>query len=114
MTTIIREQEIKRSADLLAALQKAIRDLRREIEALKEQAAATGAQSNSEAARTVRSTRDLVAQCLKAETFLNECTRQQAGIAKGGHALDLERARAEIGCRLDRLRRCSDPGGLPE
>lgn len=44
------------------------------------------------------------------EAELETIRRKEAGIT-GGYGLDMERARVEIGCRLDRLRRCcsADP-----
>lgn len=44
-----------------------------------------------------------IANCHKAELHLNDQRKQDAGIAQGGYALDLEEARREIACRLARL-----------
>lgn len=47
------------------------------------------------------------------EAELETIRRKEAGII-GGYGLDLARARVEIGCRLDRLRRCCGAGEVPE
>lgn len=47
------------------------------------------------------------------EAELETIRRKEAGIV-GGYGLDLARARVEIGCRLDRLRRCCGAGKLSE
>jgi len=39
----------------------------------------------------------MVATCVKVETYLNEWRNRQVGIARGGYALDMEQARADIG-----------------
>ncbi|WP_432816817.1 hypothetical protein [Sulfitobacter sp. JB4-11] len=108
MTTITQEQEIAEGTELLAALYAAVRSLRREIEALTARVQVDDAMKETDISRPMTDVRGLVTQCTKAEIFLNECRKKQAGIARGDYALDLDRARSEIGCKLDRLRRCSD------
>jgi chromosome segregation ATPase len=106
MTMITPEQEIARMEELYASVQETVSGLRREIENLKQQAE-SGEEINATAvAKTVQSISDAIGRCQKAELQLNDCRNRQAGIARGGYALDLDKARAEIGCRLDRLR-CS-------
>jgi hypothetical protein len=107
MTMITPDEEIEHGTEVLNALLQSIRALRREIEGLKEQAQSGEVLSETDVSKPMGKVQGLVAQCAKAETYLNECRRKQAGIARGGYALDMDRARAEIGCKLDRLRRCS-------
>lgn len=106
MTMITPEQEIADSEEHFRALQSAIRDLRREIQSLKEQAISGEELNETAASKALGKASGMVATCVKVETYLNDCRNRQAGIARGGYALDLDRARAEIGCKLDRLRRC--------
>ncbi|HAR80871.1 MAG TPA: hypothetical protein DCS25_00565, partial [Sulfitobacter pontiacus] len=106
MTMNTPEQEIAASEEQLQALQVAIRDLRREIESLREQARSGEEVNETAASKALGKASGMVATCVKVETYLNECRNRQAGIARGGYALDMERARADIGCKLDRLRRC--------
>lgn len=98
--------QLAEGTEVLAALQRSVQDLRRQIEALAEAARSDGEFDETAAAKHLRGLRSLVADCARAETFLNESRHKQAGIGRGGYALDLERARSDIGCKLDRLRRC--------
>jgi hypothetical protein len=43
---------------------------------------------------------------LKAENRLEQARRERNGIGPCGYALDLDDARASIGCKLNRLRAC--------
>ena len=113
MTTITQD-EITRGEEVVAALYGAIRALRQQIEGQTRQLQSGEQIDETATARSLRNLRGLVAECAKAENYLNECKSREAGIARGGYALDLERARAEIGCKLDRLRRCCDPGPVSE
>ncbi|MDG1170329.1 MAG: hypothetical protein P8N14_14120 [Sulfitobacter sp.] len=114
MTIATQEQDIIRGAELLGSLHDAIIDLRREIEGLTQQAQSATKVDETAAKQSLTRLKDLVTHCAKAENFLNECRSKQAGIARGGYALDLDRARVEIGCKLDRLRRCGRPRAVPE
>mgnify|MGYP003646843205 CR=1 FL=1 len=106
MTLITPEQEVADSEELLASLKRAIGDLREEIEGLRKQIRSGEEVNETATSRAVGKVAGMVGTCIKLETHLNECRNRQAGIARGGYALDLDRARAEIGCKLDRLR-CS-------
>ena len=114
MTEVTPEQALADSAEVLTALQEAVRGLRKEIEGLTEQARSGGEIAETSAKRQLGQIQGLVAHCAKAENILNECRNRQAGVVSGGYAVDLDKARADIGCKLDRLRRCSDPGAVSE
>jgi hypothetical protein len=107
MTMITPEEEIAHGTEVLNALYESVRALRREIEELAKQAQLGENLNETDVAKPLRNVHGLVALCAKAESNLYECRSKQAGIAKGGYALDLDQARADIGCKLDRLRRCS-------
>ena len=106
--------EVMLSEESYLSLINVIADLRQQIDALKMKAEAGGTIDSAEATKTLGKFNEVVVACSKAEMRLHECKNKQAGIARGGYALDLERARAEIGCKLDRLRQCGDPGAIPE
>ncbi|GAA6177918.1 hypothetical protein [Sulfitobacter pacificus] len=108
------DQDIARGSELLVSVHDAITDLRREIEGLTQQAQSENNMSETAAKQSLGKLKDLVMQCVKAENYLNECKSKQDGVARGGYALDLDRARVEIGCKLDRLRRCGRPRAVPE
>jgi len=106
MTIITPEQDVETSAEILQALQDTVRQLRRDISDVIEQAATGETINDAAALKALSKVQGLIGACAKAEALLNEQRNKQAGIARGGHALDLATARADIGCKLDRLRRC--------
>ncbi|WP_152466087.1 hypothetical protein [Sulfitobacter sp. THAF37] len=103
------QEEVAYNTEVLEALQSAIRDLRRRIEEITRQARSLEDIDPKAVSQGLKDIQALIPQCAKAENTLNESRNKQAGIARGHHALDLDRARAEIGCKLDRLRRCGPP-----
>ena len=109
MTKITLEEDIARSAEILGSLQDTVRELRRQVENMAAQAKEGNTLDETALKKTLTQVSGMIGHCAKAENTLNECRRQQAGIARGGYALDLGKARADIGCKLDRLRRCCGP-----
>jgi hypothetical protein len=103
MTLITPELVASQTEDLLNSVIISVRDLRKEIEDLKQQVR-TGEAIATNGSKTVTQAVSLLETCQKVENRLVECRSKHAGIARGGYALDLEKARAEIGCKLDRLR----------
>ncbi|WP_052304789.1 hypothetical protein [Roseobacter litoralis] len=85
-----------------------------EIEDLKERVRAGEGLEKTQNSRTVASATTLLKTCQEVENRLVEYRSKSAGIARGGYALDLERARAEIGCKLDRLRCTARPRPISE
>ena len=67
----------------------------------------------SEVKASLRQVSELIRLVLILESRIDEQRKADAGIAQGGYALDLDAARVEIRCRLDRLRRCGHEGRLP-
>lgn len=114
MTKITPEKEVALTEDRLLSLMELIGELRHTIEDLKREAKAGGDIDSAETAKRLNQFNTAVLACNKAETTLDECRNKQAGIARGGYALDMDQARADIGCKLDQLRRCGDPGTVLE
>lgn len=110
MMIITPEQEVKECAEVLRGLKLSIAALRREFEDLLEKAQSGKEIKQTAVSKCVSEAKTMLASCVRAEIDLNDCRNKQAGIAQGGYALDLDAARADIGCKLDRLRRCADPG----
>ena len=112
LTTAI--NEVSEAQNLLNSVISSVQDLRQELEALKnrvkDEEGLEGAQDN----KKVASATALLQTCQNVENRLVECRKKSAGIAQGGYALDLERARAEIGCKLDRLRCTAGAGPVLE
>ncbi|MCR9126072.1 MAG: hypothetical protein NXH82_08080 [Rhodobacteraceae bacterium] len=114
MTLITPEERVSRTAELVQSLQNSISELRHQIEDLKRQIAAGEEVELAGGIRQVAAADGLVRTCQKMEASLVEQYNRQIGIVQGGYALDLERARSEIGCRLARLRRCCGAGDVSE
>lgn len=110
MTLMTPEDRVAKTADLLRSLQDSIQDLRQTAEDLKRQIIAGEDADLTLGKRQVDEVGKLIRSCQIVEERFVEQQHKQAGIAAGGYALDLGRARAEIGCRLARLRACRDPG----
>jgi hypothetical protein len=104
MTLLTPELVASQTEDLLNSVIGSIQDLRKEIEDLREQVRTGEGPTATNGNKTVTQAVSLLETCQKVENRLVECRSKTAGIARGGYALDLERARAEIGCKLDRLR----------
>lgn len=63
--------------------------------------------------RTLTEVRQLVRLAAELEMKIAERDIRDHGLARAGHAIDFDAARAQIGCRLDRLRRCCRQGTVP-
>ncbi len=108
MTLITLEHVESQTEDLLNSVLGSVRDLRKELEDLKERVRSSDGAVTAQGAKTVTQAVSLLETCQKVENRLVECRTKHAGIAHGGYSLDLERARATIGSKLDRLR-CTPP-----
>ena len=115
MTLITPDGDVSNTQELLLSVTETVRDLRRELENLKNQ---VGAGEEVTATKVKSVATQMAAQiglCHKLETNLAECRRKQAGIADGAdYAIDTDAVRASIRCNLDSLRRCNPAGELPE
>lgn len=121
MTINTPEQELAALEDIVTSIRNSLGALRRDIESLSEQAKAGGGISETKAAQSLRFLSGLVAACHSAELKLHVCKQHQSASAEGGggggaggQSLDLDAARAAIGCQLDRLRCACDTGEIPE
>jgi hypothetical protein len=114
MILITPEECVSRTAELLQSVQGSIRELRKQVEDLKQQIRTGEDADFASGTKQIASADGLIRTCQKVEASLVEQLHKQVGIATGGYALDLERARSEIGCRLARLRACCDSGAVSE
>lgn len=114
MTLITPDVEVAEMQELLASVTETVRALRREMEDLNIRVNA-GEEVNTTKMKTAATQMTVqIGLCQKLEMNLAECRRRQAGIAPGAaYALDLDAARAAIGCKLNKLRRCTGTGTLP-
>lgn len=108
--TLITQQDVNKdiasTAELLKALQASLADLRQVAVDLKKQITAGEAADLSIGAKEIASVDQLARNCMKTEVNLAEICNRNAGIVRGGYAMDMDAARVEIGCRLGRLRAC--------
>jgi hypothetical protein len=113
MIVITPEDQTDDLVDLFQSLQSSVLDLRHEAEDLKK-ALQAGQELDQRATKLgCTDLQKLIRDCQKVETCLVERKTRQTGIVQNGYALDLDAAKAEIGCRLDRLRKCCDTGEIP-
>ena len=106
--------ELAEAEAMFASVQRSLAELREALESLKQQATAGEEIDATATSKTFVQLTDAVGRCQKAGMILNDCRNKQAGIARGGYALDFDKARADIGCKLDQLRCAIDSGGVPE
>lgn len=102
LTTAI--DEASEAQNLLNSVITSVKELRQELETLKERVREEEGLDGARSNKKVASATALLQTCQNVENRLVECRNKSAGIAQEGYAMDLERARAEIGCKLDRLR----------
>jgi hypothetical protein len=106
--------ELAEAEAMFASVQRTLGELREALESLKQQAITGGDIDATASSKTFIQLTDAVGRCQKAGMILNDCRHKQAGIARGGFALDMEKARVDIGCKLDRLRCAIGTGDVPE
>lgn len=114
MTLITPEDRVSKTADLLRSLQNSIQELRQKAEDLKAQIEAGEDVDLTGPKRQVDDVTKLIRSCQNVEERFVEHYHKQAGIVRGGYALDLDAARLEVGCRLARLRTCCGSGEVSE
>jgi hypothetical protein len=106
--------ELAEAEAMFASVHRSLAELREALESLKHRAASGEEIDGTLTAKTFVQLSDAVGRCQKAGLILYDCRNKQLGIARGGFALDFEKARADIGCKFDRLRCSIDSGGVPE
>ena len=106
ITTDTLAVDTQSTADLLKALQESIADLRQTTIALKKQIQNGETADLAGSAREIQAVDQLARNCMKTEVNLAEICSRNAGIVRGGYAVDMDAARVEVGCRLARLRTC--------
>ncbi|MFD3191048.1 hypothetical protein ACFMPD_12340 [Sedimentitalea sp. HM32M-2] len=108
MTLITPEERVLRTAELFRSVEESLQRLRQQAEDLRKQLEAGEDTDLLDGSKQVAAVERLIGTCQKVETSLVEQQQKQAGIVRGGYALDLNAARVEVGCRLARLRTCRD------
>ena len=93
-------------------LQTNLRGFARDIENLQERVQ-SGDVTDAETRKVFSDLRSWLRMAMETEKALAQQNRQRLEI-DGDYGLDLDAARDQIGCRLARLRRCTDTGQVPE
>lgn len=107
------EHKIAKDENLLETSRTSLRELAAEIENLKKQIRSGEDANLKEAATKLAALDGWLRNYVTVENRLAELRRKHCGPEAGGLALDLERARFEIGCRLARLRTARCKGCVP-
>ena len=93
-------------------LQTNLRGFARDIENLQERVQ-SGDVTDAETRKVFSDLRSWLRMAMETEKALAQQNRQRLEI-DGDYGLDLDAARDQIGCRLARLRRCTDTGQVPK
>ena len=104
MTMITLDHTISVEAELLDSTRRVLRELREDIDELREKLADGDAKEATGASSDINRLKSLFSTCLETENRLAKCRELKAGIAQNGVAFDFEAARHSIGRKLDRLR----------
>ena len=99
---------IAETAELLDSLKRSVTDLRKMAEDLKARIEGGEEGEIPDGRKRLAECSALIRSCHSVEVQLVKLENEDGGVTQGGRALDLDAMRAEIGCRLDRLRRCND------
>ncbi|PVA10580.1 hypothetical protein DC366_06660 [Pelagivirga sediminicola] len=96
----------------VTTLERQLRGMCEDLEALSEQVRAQQFDDIKSQSRILGDIRQWLKMAIEAETQLEQRKKKEQGIVNG-YALDMDAARDSIGCRLDRLRRARCPGRFP-
>ena len=106
MTTLITAKaELERLESNRAEIAETLEHLKQDISDLREQLRSGEVGKGSDASKALNELRYWLRAARETELEIETLRRKEAGIV-GDYGLDLENARSEIWCRLDRLRRC--------
>ena len=108
MTLIPPDKALSETVELLQSLHNSVRRIRQQAEFLCRSLQNEDDDVVGAITKQIAAVDGLIRICQKVEANLVEQQDKRTGIAQGGYALDLEEARTEIRCQLDRLRACRD------
>lgn len=114
MTLFTPETEIALTEARIGSLVEVIAGLREQIEALTQEAVTGGKLKETDVTKALADLRRAVVQCTSMEEKLDAIRNRQAGVTGGCHVIDMARARADIGCKLDKLRACCSADAVSE
>ncbi|WP_085890348.1 hypothetical protein [Roseovarius litorisediminis] len=94
------------------SLERQLADMKEDLEAIYDKIRAGDLSELKEANKATAEIRQWLKIAIEAEAQLEKRRKHEKGIVHD-FALDFDDARAQIGCRLDRLRRARCPGRVP-
>ena len=112
MSLIIPEEGPSGLSATVTTLERQLRVMCEDLEALSEKVRAQQFDDIKNQGRILGDIRQWLKMAIEAEVQLEQRKKKEQGIVNG-YALDMDAARASIGCRLDRLRRAGCPGRFP-
>jgi len=112
MTLITPDEEPIGLSTSINSLERQLADMRADLEVLYGKIRAGDLDQLRNATKATAEIRQWLKIAIEAEAQLEKRNKQDKGIVHD-YALDLEQARASVGCRLDRLRRARCPGRIP-
>lgn len=107
------EAETRRLEEQRAEIEATLDDLRDDIRAIQARLRSGEVDRRAEAAKPLSELKYWLRAIRETEAEIDAIRRRDLSISES-YGLDLEAARAEIGCRLARLRPCCGAGELPE
>jgi hypothetical protein len=111
MTLIKLEQEASELSGHIGEIVEQLKDLKRELRMVQGYVQSEEPGHVREALRCAGDIRTFIRHAYEVEAKYNEERRRELGLA-GDAGFDLDAARAEIGCKLDRLRACCAAGAV--
>ncbi|WP_236045265.1 MULTISPECIES: hypothetical protein [Pseudooceanicola] len=103
------DRDETRLRDTIDRLDRQIGDITRDLEALQDRVRAGDVTAVGETTKMCQEIRKWIGFAMEMEAKLDDGRQGQ----RAGGDIDLGAARASIGCRLDRLRRCGHPERIP-
>ena len=109
MTVIKSEHEASDLSDHIREIVEELKRLKDDLRSLQGYVQSDEPNATREALRCAGDVRSFIKHAYEVEAKYNEEQRKQLGLA-GDSGFDLDAARADIGCKLDSLRRCCGAG----
>jgi hypothetical protein len=92
----------------LSSIERHLMLIKCDLESLQLKIVAGDVGTETQANKTIGRINHWVRSAIQTEMKIAEQKKQKAGLGRRGYGLDLDEERHQIGCRLDRLRQCSD------
>ncbi|SMC42462.1 MULTISPECIES: hypothetical protein [Primorskyibacter] len=105
MTLITPEEGFAELENVAREVREELREARKDLQDLRQRVRTGEVGTETEGLKILAYVRSMLKAASETEAQLAKAQRDRAGIVRD-YAIDFDAARSEIGCRLDRLRRC--------